>query len=38
VLTSSAVNRGVVPRLGQTKNYEIDICYLVTSGATSLSP
>ena len=26
VLTSSAVDRGFGPRLGQTKDYEIDIC------------
>jgi hypothetical protein len=26
VLTSSAVNRGFEPRLGQTKDYEIGIC------------
>jgi hypothetical protein len=26
VLASSAVDRGFEPRLGQTKNYKIDIC------------
>ena len=29
VLASSAVGRGFEPRLGQTKHYEIGICFLI---------
>jgi hypothetical protein len=30
VLASRAVDRGFQPRSGQTKDYEIDICYTPT--------